>query len=260
MRRNHTLNLELALLLGVAAIANGQTTPTVTQTAAQSSCVNIVALSGAKVDCSTLTPAQKKALENIPSILKMALENQEYLDEIMKKLDEIPRGGLVQQNNSGGFNIQQGTTGENSPIINSPITVGNIPKAISPTDKTSLTQYFLQAKSKAKVQIAADQYTGEAPFPDDFYDALKGGGWEMVDAGVRRDVVMFSAGRQFQGAIITVNGDPIPEGQTIQANESDPLLYIGNALKAFKIPVSLIRDKKQPEGIISVQFVGGFPE
>jgi hypothetical protein len=80
---------EFALLLGVAASAIGQPAPAVHQTATRSFCSNIVALSGAKVDCSHLTPAQAKALGNIPAVLKTALENQVYLEEILQKLNEI---------------------------------------------------------------------------------------------------------------------------------------------------------------------------
>jgi hypothetical protein len=58
--------------------------------------------------------------------------------------------GSISQSNSGGINVQQGTTGNNSPIINSPITVGDVPKSISPQDMSALTSYFLNAKTKPK--------------------------------------------------------------------------------------------------------------
>jgi hypothetical protein len=46
----------------------------------------------------------------------------------------VPGAGSLVQSNSGGVNVQQGTTGINSPIINSPITIGDTPKAITPVD------------------------------------------------------------------------------------------------------------------------------
>jgi hypothetical protein len=101
--------IELAMLICIAAFASGQATPTVHQTAARSSCSNIVALSGAKVDCSNLTPAQKKALESIPAIMKMAIENQDYLETIMKRLAEMPAGQPVINSAPGGFAISGGT-------------------------------------------------------------------------------------------------------------------------------------------------------
>ena len=253
--------IDLALLFGMAVSVAGQTAPTVHQTATRSSCSNIVALSGAKIDCANLTPAQKKALADIPTILKMALSNQDYLDAILAKLNEISKAPHdVQQGNSGGINVQQVTAGGNSPIINSPITVGSLPKTISPADMVALKAYFLGAKNKAKIQITADQYSGAVPFPDDFYDALKAGGWEMVDAGVSRMEVFSAPGRKFQGAVVTVNGEPIPEGQGITVDSTDPLAYVGTALQVFKIPHSLSRNKNQPEGTINITFYGGFPE
>ena len=103
--------IELTMLIGVAVFANGQTAPTIHQSAKQSSCSNIVALSGAKVDCTNLTPAQKKALEHIPAILKMAVENQDYLDAIMKKLDELSQASPQPVVNyaPGGFATSGGT-------------------------------------------------------------------------------------------------------------------------------------------------------
>ncbi len=48
--------------------------------------------------------------------------------------------------NSGGINVQQATTGDSSPIINSPITVGDVPKRISAKDLVTITQYLEDAK------------------------------------------------------------------------------------------------------------------
>ena len=103
--------IEVMLLLGVIAPSRGQTAPSVRQTAKQSSCSNIVALAGAKVDCSNLTPAQKKALANIPSILKLAIENEDYLDAILKKLDEMSASqpSVVINSAPGGFATSGGT-------------------------------------------------------------------------------------------------------------------------------------------------------
>src|SRR5664279_3403008 len=99
-RRRHIMRkinliLKLALLIGVATPISGQTVPNVSQNATQSTCSNIVALSGARVNCSNLTPAQKKALADVPSILKMALENQGYLEAILAKLNEMPKDPSV---------------------------------------------------------------------------------------------------------------------------------------------------------------------
>jgi len=123
-----------------------------------------------------------------------------------------------------------------------------------------LRNYFLAAKSKSKIQISADQFSGAVPLPDDFYDALKNGGWTMVDAGVNHMMLFSAPGRKFQGAVVTVKGEPLTEGQIIQVDGSDPIFYIGNALQSLKIPRTLQRNENQPEGVIAVTFEGGFPE
>jgi hypothetical protein len=169
-----------------------------------------------------------------------------------------PPGSLV-QTNSGGVNVQQGTTGSDSPIINSPITIGSFPKAISPQDMTTLKTYFLRSPVKPEVAITTDQYSGAVPFPDDFYDVLKNGGWKMKETGANHMMVFSAPGRTFQGVVVKVYGDPIPPGQVLNLSESDPIAYIGNALEAFKIPHTLIRTRDQPEGLITISFVGGFP-
>jgi hypothetical protein len=169
------------------------------------------------------------------------------------------RPGSISQSNSGGINVQQGTTGNDSPIINSPITVGNVPKSISPQDMSALTSYFSNAKNKAKVNVAADQISGAAPFPGDFYDALKAGGWIMLEQGVNQYIGFAAPGKRFQGAIVTVRGEPLGPNETVSFEGSDPITYIGAALEAFKIPRSLKRDKSQEEGVITVDFQGGFP-
>ena len=143
-----------------------------------------------------------------------SMPNLEQIDTkaVMDKLDEIlaatsrPATLTAVQSNTGGVNIQQGTTGADSPIINSPISVGNIQKAISIQDMVVLKKYFLDAKSKSKVQISADQFSGAVPLPDNFYDSLKGGAWTMVDAGVNHMMLFSSPGRKLQGAVVTVTG------------------------------------------------------
>lgn len=167
------------------------------------------------------------------------------------------RGSLV-QSNSGGLNVQQGTTGDKSPIINSPITIGNVPKDISPQDVISLTKYFSNAPIKARVIVSADQFSGNTPFPDKFYDALKDGGWPMLEAGVNRVMGFGPPGKKFQGAVLMVRGEPLKS--TIYTDVSDPLTYIGNALVTFKIQRILRRVPDYPEGQIMIDFEGGFPD
>jgi len=88
------------LFLLAAQSAHGQT---IVQHSHESVCSNIVALTGdVKLNCSNLTPAQKKAIEQIPAVLKMALTNQEYLAAIEAKLDEVSKPGPAVVVQSGG--------------------------------------------------------------------------------------------------------------------------------------------------------------
>lgn len=170
----------------------------------------------------------------------------------------VPGPGSLVQSNSGGVNVQQGTTGINSPIINSPITIGDTPKAITPLDMANVVRFLGQAKSPVTVVVTADQYSGAAPFPDDFYDALKAAGWSMRDAGVSRMMLFSSPGKPFQGAIMTEKGEPFKPGEGAGFVSTDPESFIAALLDAYKIPRLLERSQAQPAGQITVQFQGGF--
>ncbi len=171
-----------------------------------------------------------------------------------------PATGSISQSNSGGINIQQGTTGNYSPIINSPITVGDIPKAISPENMKELVSYLKTATNKAKVTIYADQFSGGYPFPSDFYDALKNANWDMTDKGVINVLGVSPPGRRFQGAVIHIKGVPLAPGETVNSDATDAISYIGRALEAFKVPRVLQRERDLDEGLIRIQFEGGFPK
>jgi hypothetical protein len=165
---------------------------------------------------------------------------------------------LVQQN-SGGVNVQQGTTGDNSPITNSPITIGNVPKDISDKEMASLVDYLSSAPQKVPIFINADQISGTVPFPDKFYDALNSAGWPMIRPGVDRMTGFGPPGKPFRGAVVAVKGEPLKPGETVNTGPSDPLTYIGKALDRFKIPIILKREPNQTEGQIAIVFEGGFP-
>jgi hypothetical protein len=74
----------------LCGIANSQSTPSIQQKSERSMCANVIALIGdVKMNCSDLTEEQKKALKDIPAILKMAVTNQNYLADIKAKLDSM---------------------------------------------------------------------------------------------------------------------------------------------------------------------------
>ena len=171
----------------------------------------------------------------------------------------------IQQSNSGGLNILQGTTGENSPIINSPVTVGNVPRHISPDDMRTLQDYLSTAKLRLapgiELRISADQYTRPSPLVDEFYTIFNNAHWPMKDVGVG-EIMAFSSPtvKKFQGAVVTIKGEPIEhDGDEITVIEPDPLYYIGTVLKTLKVPITLKRDRDAEAGLIVVQFEGGLP-
>ncbi|MGD0546640.1 MAG: hypothetical protein ABR991_02285 [Terracidiphilus sp.] len=91
------MTLRKSLLLLISAVwllpsisAQNRATSEIRQKADQSTCSNIVALSGrVDINCSSLTPEQAKLLARIPGILNRILANQPDPELLMRKLDEI---------------------------------------------------------------------------------------------------------------------------------------------------------------------------
>ncbi len=89
----------LSALMAVT-ISQGQTASTRQKKSDVNNCSNIVALTGnININCSQLTPEQRKALEQIPAMLRRILTNENppalmaKIDEILKAVSE--RGGGV---------------------------------------------------------------------------------------------------------------------------------------------------------------------
>jgi hypothetical protein len=163
----------------------------------------------------------------------------------------------IRQSNSGGINVQQATAGENSPIINSPITVGDVPKRISPADLTQITQYLSEAKPKSRIRVAVAQNSNAIPFANDIYKAFKDAGWAMDGDGVAEVLVFFPPGKKFQGVDITYKGPPIAPLEPVQVHAGEPLFPIGIVLKALKVPMGLKGDPDQKDAdLITLQFEG----
>jgi hypothetical protein len=174
------------------------------------------------------------------------------------------RPPTIQQSNSGGLNIQQATTGENSPIVNSPITVGSVPKRISQQDQLTLTDYLLKAKNSAKnikITMSTDQYSAPAPFVTDFYDIVNNARWPIRENAVNQIIGFGQLGpARFKGVVIVTKGEPLKDGETMTVRESDPLFYIATVLQSLKVPIIVKRDPNYQAGVIGIQFEGGFPD
>lgn len=174
--------IELVLFFGFVASANGQTAPTVHQTSTRSSCANIVALSGAKVNCSNLTPAQRKAIESIPSILKTALENQDYLDVIMKKLDEMSASQQPGTTNNapGGFAISGGTV--IAPNVNNYAYVRRTLSMEQMTEMSNQMKPFADGQMASITCVFGDP--NSCPLAAQLVIILRGAGWKLPVGGV----------------------------------------------------------------------------
>ncbi len=193
-------------------------------------------------------PAQK-----VPAQAKPFRPNQGPVDH--PAVNNTPPS--ISQNNSGGINVQQATTGENSPIVNSPITIGDTPKRIAANDLTAATQYLFNAKNKAHIVIKNAQNSNSGLFARDIYKAFKDAGWPMVETGVD-DVILFKApGNTFLGAVVTAKGPSLRAGEQTTVREPEPLFYVGTILRALKVPVELNRDPNQKDDdLIMIQFEG----
>jgi hypothetical protein len=173
-----------------------------------------------------------------------------------------PKSGVaIQQSNSGGLNVQQATTGENSPIVNSPITIGDVPKHISPGDMANLTNYLHAVKDKfanVRVGVAADQYTQSSPFVDDFFKILSDAQLPMAAPGVQ-EIMVFNAhsSQKFKGVRIGVKGEPLKPGEGANVAPPDPLYYLTAIIDALRLPRQLDRDRNAEAGVITLKFLGG---
>ncbi len=176
---------------------------------------------------------------------------------VPRKASESSHPLGVQQSNSGGVNVQQATAGENSPIINSPITVGNVPKRISPADLIRITQYLSEAKTKARIRVAVAQNSNAVPFANDVYKAFKDADWTMEEPGVSEVIMFWAPGKKFQGVEVMCKGLPVAPNEQVLVHEGEPLFYIGTILKALKVPMALKRDPDQKDAdLITLQFEG----
>jgi hypothetical protein len=204
--------------------------------------------------------SESVAKNNAPQPKSHAIQSDATAEKPVKVGASQPPGSII-QGNSGGVNIQQGTTGNNSPIINSPITIGDVPQKLSASDYESVRSRLSTCPSKPLVYVVADQVSGKDEIPKQFYDLLKNSGWIMEEVGVNKYGAIYGPGHDFAGAIITVKGDPLKQGEQSSFEESDPAACIGRALGAireFSVPVTLTLNAGRAEGTIKIDFTGGF--
>lgn len=152
----------------------------------------------------------------------------------------------------GGINVQQATTGDNSPIINSPITIGDVPKRIASGDRDTLSHYLLKAKKKLRVRVDALQGSNSKRFADDLFDVFKKGQW---DVGTRVYESM-GMGEKFPGAVVSIKERTTTASNVISITDDDALFYVGKVLDKLKVPCVLIQNPNMPEDLIDIRFEG----
>ncbi len=117
----------LAILL-VPTFSFCQTTPDIRQKSDQSTCSNVVALTGSvDIKCSSLTPRQQRILKSIPSLLKKILDKQPDLVELKAEMDQVyalvqansatpDSGATILIDNGSNGNVVSGTRAINVPL------------------------------------------------------------------------------------------------------------------------------------------------
>ncbi len=260
---SRNISLGWIALLMLTNVANTQTKPPLNRPSYSISCSNIVALSGnVNINCSNLTVEQKKLLGEIPSLLHRILSNQDP-KAIMEKLDQIlevasrPAAPSVAQNNSGGINVQQATAGNNSSIINSPVSIGQIPKSIPHADMVRLTAVLQHAPNKCSIRIQTDQWSAEPPFTRDLYNLFKDGGWPMGYPHVENHE---SLGGPIVAAHATIieSGEPPPQDELVSLNGDDPVATIAQVLTDLGYKPKIALNKDVPKGTVFIDFSGQF--
>ncbi len=114
MQRRIQVTTKAGLIIVLwSGIGYSQAAPGVKQEAKDSPCANIVALAGtsggnATINCSSLTPQQRKIIETIPSLLRTLLANQLDPKAINAKLDEIK--ALAERGSTSPEAVAEGVT------------------------------------------------------------------------------------------------------------------------------------------------------
>lgn len=235
------LKIEISILtLCFATLAKGQLTPTVNQAASQSPCANIVALSGAKVDCSNLTPAQKKALESIPAILKATLEDRSYFDAIMKKLSELSHNAMpptVTNNAPGGFAVSGGTI--TNPTVNN---FGPPARHLDPSTREASKSCLILHPGTVEIMALADS-TEAHDYAREWLEVFSDSGWTIQDNNIHPFMI---GGGIWTGTQIHIQGTYGPTGNDPKYAPSTP----GGALvrcligKQMPDPTNVVLEEK----------------
>jgi hypothetical protein len=248
-----------ALLLSLM-LAHGQTIPTVQQKSERSTCTNIVALTGnVKVNCSNLTPDQKKMLERIPALLKKILANQGDSNALMDKMDEILRATsrpIETVNAPNGIGTIGGTL--INPEVNN---YGYIEKKLSEAQMSKISDLmrpFADSTDRSDLIYCEGSYFGSITIANQLVKAFRDAGWILKGTGF---------GEGFGGVppeplliLISSAGHYQTDGMHLTSNEGLPAgaFELANALREAGISVGFALDPGVPAAQFRIR-VGAHP-
>jgi hypothetical protein len=164
---NLKTSLSIQLLLLIAAITSyGQDKSAIKQESDKSTCSNIVALAGnVNLNCSSLTPDQKKLIAKIPTLLNKLLVNQADPKVISDKLDDILEA-LSRLNQPSTVNYAPGGFATSGGMVVNP-QVNNYRDPLPPIDVTPSTPIAAESKPDKPPQFNVRM--GQFPLDPNIY-------------------------------------------------------------------------------------------
>jgi hypothetical protein len=158
--------------------------------------------------------------------------------------------GSISQNNSGGINVQQATTGSNSPIVNSPINIQasiDTGRRLKKEDREILIANLTGLKvdvAFGSILAVPDAYLYASDLRDAFNAAGLGAKGDMIQP------MMFGSG-SWTGIEVTWHGEA-KTGPVDVLNSSDQGRILAALSAAHLGPISIHVGPEQPEGIIKI--------
>jgi hypothetical protein len=162
----------------------------------------------------------------------------------------IPTPGSINQNNSGGVSVQQGTTGSNSPIVNSPINIQasiDAGRRLKTEDREILVANLMGLKANVafgSILAVPDAYLYASDLRDAFNAAGLGAKGDMIQP------MMFGSG-SWTGIEVTWHGEATT-GPVDVLNSSDQGRILAALSAAHLGPLSIHVGPEQPEGVIKI--------
>jgi len=163
--------------------------------------------------------------------------------EVTLDKNHPPAERSVSQNNSGGVNVQQTTTGDNSPIINSPITVGTVAMRIPEAKKLEIISVLAQHPARIGVTLVQG---GDSEFARDWRDVLIAAGWETGGGGIGSFI---PTSGDMDGIWINIPGD-VPKDGRVWIGTDTPQAALREAARILGIEPKFAQSPTPGGGIM----------